>query len=314
MPEGSGPDDPSRVPRLGPYRLERRIGRGGMADVFLGEAVEGPHAGQKVAVKRLIPRAADDPEMVDRFLGEADLGRLIQHPGLVAVLDAGNFRGAPYLVMEYVDGRDLAMVIHRCRQGQIDLPVPFVTHIAARVLESLEVVHAARGADGTPLGIVHCDVNPANVFISRVGEIKLGDFGVAMVGAQEARDLGGEVRGKLGYLAPEQAMGEEVDPRTDLYAVGALLYELLTLERPYVAESLEELAEAYGGDPPWVPSILRADVPRGLDELVMRLLALSPADRFDDATAVLTALGPFQDELVGTDLAIAAVVRGLFPG
>jgi len=298
--------------RLGPYRVLRILGRGGMAEVFLGEAVEGPRSGAQVAVKRLLPAAAANPDLVDRFLGEADLGRLIKHPGLVEVFDAGNFKGAPYLVMELVDGRDLAQLLHRCRQGQIDLPVPFCTHIAGRILEALHAVHTAKGNDGTPLSVVHCDLNPSNVFISRLGEIKVGDFGVAMVGSHE-RHLGGEVRGKLGYLAPEQAVGQEVDARADLYAVGALLYELLTLERPYVADSLAELVEALSGDPPWAPSVLRVDVTEGLDEVVMRCLSLSPADRYGDAQAVLDDLLPYRDDRIGNDLAIASVVRGLFP-
>lgn len=298
---------------LHPYRVIRRIGRGGMADVFLGEIVDGPGSGQPVAIKRLLPKAAQDDELVDRFLGEADLARMVRHPSLVAVREARMVSGVPCLVMEFVDGRDLGQLLGRCKAAGIDLPVPFCTHIVGRVLEALSAVHAARGRDGTPLDVVHCDVNPSNVFISRLGEIKLADFGVAAVGALGGEHFDGRIYGKIPYLAPEQAAGLPLDGRTDLYAVGTVLYELLTMDRPFVGESLEELVATFQQEPPWAPSVLRADVPPALDDVVMRALALRPDDRYRSAEEMLEALAPFRDEVIGTDLAIASVVRGLFP-
>src|SRR6267378_4271884 len=150
-----------------------------MAEVYKARVVEGPRANRVVALKRLTPRLASDPEAVDLFCGEADVSAMLKHPHIVEVFEAGVVGEVYYLAMEYVDGRDLALILGRCRERKIFLPVNFAVHIAMATLDALVYAHAARGPSGMHLNIVHCDVSPSNLFISRLGEIKLGDFGIA---------------------------------------------------------------------------------------------------------------------------------------
>src|SRR5205823_3232697 len=146
-----------------------------MAEVYKARAVEGPRKNQLVALKRLTPRLASDPEAVDLFCGEADVSAMLKHPNIVEVFEAGVVGEVYYLAMEYVDGRDLALILARCRERRIFLPVHFAVHIAKATLDALAYAHAARGPTGLHLNIVHCDVSPSHLFISRPGEARLGD-------------------------------------------------------------------------------------------------------------------------------------------
>jgi serine/threonine protein kinase len=287
------------------YEIEARIGRGGMAEVFRGRVVGGPRAGAPVAVKRLLPALAGEPSHVSLFEREARLASRLDHPGIVAVLETGVEGGAPYMVMEYVDGRDLGRLLATCAARGIRLPLDFALHVGHAVAEALRYAHEARGSDGRPLGIVHCDVSPSNVFVSLAGDVKLGDFGVA----RAAGDGRGAVFGKVRYLAPEQLRGGAVGPRTDVFGLGAVLHELLT-----------GLPAFPGGDPDAVvrrilsgarrpPSADRPEVPPEVDAIVLRALSLD--QRYANAALLSADLAPRYDPAVGNPLAIAALVRGL---
>src|SRR5690606_7282140 len=161
-------------------------------------------------------------------LGEADLSRLLKHPNIVEVIEAGDVDDEWFLVLEYVEGRDLSAILTRCRERHILLPVDFAIYIARALLDALDFVHEAKGAAGQPLNVVHCDVSPSNVFISKLGEIKLGYFGIAKVRALDKWDEGDLVWGKLSYLSPEQLGGRLYDRRADIWGAGSLIYEMLT--------------------------------------------------------------------------------------
>src|SRR2546430_997775 len=168
-----------------------------MAEVYKARVVEGARKGQLVALKRLTPRLASDPEAVDLFCGEADVSSMLKHVNIVEVFETGVVGEVYYLAMEFVDGRDLALILSRCRERAIFLPIPFAVHIALCILDALSYAHQARGPSGMPLNIVHCDVSPSNLFISRLGEIKLGDFGIAKVRSMGG-DSGETLWGKIG--------------------------------------------------------------------------------------------------------------------
>src|SRR2546426_4096234 len=202
-----------------------------MAEVYKARAVEGPRKGQLVALKRLTPRLASDPEAVDLFCGEADVSAMLKPPHIVEVFEAGVVVEIYYLAMEYVDGRDLALILARCRERNIFLPVNFAVHIALSSLDALAYAHEARGPSGMHLNIVHCDVSPSNLFISRLGEIKLGDFGIAKVRSLGGTDQDGTLWGKLPYLAPEQLERAPLSPQVDLWAAATILYETLANRR-----------------------------------------------------------------------------------
>jgi eukaryotic-like serine/threonine-protein kinase len=226
------------------------------------------------------------------------------------VLDAGMLEDVSFLVMDLVDGRDLGHILRRCKARGIPLPVDFAVYLAKVLLEALAYAHTATGPEGTPLGIVHCDVSPSNLFISRIGEIKLGDFGVSRV-LVDGKLQGGEVLGKPYYLSPESLQGA-VSPDADLWAASVVLYELLTLGRPFVGSTPEEVFAGILSRKYRPLSKARPDVPRALDAVLERAFAENPEDRFPSAEEYARALAPHLDERVGTPLAIAAVVRGLF--
>jgi serine/threonine protein kinase len=297
-------------PRFGRYEILQLLGRGGMAEVYKARVTEGPRAEEIVALKRLTPKLTNDPEAVDLFCGEADVSVMLKHPHIVEVFEAGVVGDVYYLAMEYVDGRDLALILARCRERNIFLPMNFAVHIGLAALDALAYAHKAQGPTGMPLNIVHCDVSPSNLFISRLGEIKLGDFGIAKVRSlDEVQDA--TVWGKLAYLAPEQLQRRPLTPQVDLWGAAAILYECLTNQRAIRGSNEEMMAALQAGRIAGVES-LRPEVPPGLSDVVHQALQIDPASRYPTAEEFSAALSPFHDEISGGALGIASVVRGLF--
>ncbi len=298
--------------RFAGYEVEALLGKGGMAEVYRAVVVEGPAAGRTVALKRLLPALASDPGYVDLFQREALVTRRLHHPACVEVLDVGVSEGTPYIAMEYVDGRNLREILAQCAQRSILLPLDFASYVAHVLAEALGHAHEGRDRAGRPLGIVHCDVSPPNVFISRMGEIKLGDFGVALTpGASKALAGHGHF-GKIHYLAPEQIRGGALGPWTDIFALGCVLFELLTNEHAFPGKDVNEIGQRILRAKLRAPSELRAEVPFELDALVLRCLAPAPSDRWPSAAAFSAEIATRYDPAIGTPLAIASVVRGLF--
>jgi eukaryotic-like serine/threonine-protein kinase len=296
--------------RFGHYEILAPLGKGGMAEVVRGRTLDGPWAGTEVAIKRLLPQLARAPEYVQLFAKEAELSIALRHPNIVQTLDVGAIGDVAYLAMEWVDGRDLGQVLRRCRKQGIALPIDFAVYLARVLLEALEYAHRAENASGAPLHLVHCDVSPSNVFISRVGEVKLGDFGVARVRVKSGvRDA--VIAGKPYYLSPEATAGE-VTQAVDLWATAVVLFELLTLERPFQGNSPQEVFSAIRAGRRAGVRARRPEVTAGLEAVVDRALAADPQVRFPTAAAFAEALEPHCDERIGTPLAIAALVRGLF--
>jgi serine/threonine protein kinase len=298
--------------RFGKYEVLQLLGRGGMAEVYKARVVSGPRADQVVALKRLTPKLTTDPEAVDLFCGEADVSAMLKHRHIVEVFEAGVVGEVYYLAMEYVDGRDLALILARCRDRKIFLPVNFAVHIALAALEALEYAHTARGPTGIPLNIVHCDVSPSNLFISRLGEIKLGDFGIAKARTFDAGDENGTLWGKLAYLAPEQLDRKPLTTQVDLWGAATILYECLTNQRAIHGKDPDQMQAALREGRIAGLESLRPDVPPGLADVVHRALQIEPQSRYATAVEFAIALQPFHDEISGGALGIASVVRGLF--
>lgn len=296
---------------LSGYRLEALIGKGGMAEVYRAVALEGPRAGRSVAVKRLLPALAQDAGFVHLFEQEAEITRRLRHPGIVEVVETGFAGGTPYIVMDYVDGKNLRQILAQCAARKILLPPDFGAYVAHQVSVALAHAHEGRDAEGRRLGIVHCDISPSNVFVSKLGEIKLGDFGVALTaGATGGRTSG--AFGKIHYLAPEQIRGEAPTPRTDIFALGAVFFELLTNEPAFPGNDVNEVGQRILRGQLRAPSELRPELPFELDAMVLRCLSPDPADRYRSAAVFAAEVEHHYDPAIGTDLAIAAVVRGLF--
>jgi serine/threonine protein kinase len=296
--------------RFAGYEIDALIGRGGMADVYRARALEGPRAGQVVALKRLRPELSRDPQYLDLFHREAAVTRRLCHPTCIEVLETGVAAGTPFIAMEYVDGRNLRQILNQCIERQILLPLDFAAFLAHQVAGALAHAHEGVDREGRPLGIVHCDVSPSNVFISRLGEIKLGDFGVALAAGAEAPTAG--AFGKIHYLAPEQIRGERPTPSTDIFALGAMTFELLTNAHAFPGRDVNEVGQAILAGRLRAPSEVRPEVPFDLDVLVLKCIARDPVDRWPTAAAFAAEVATRYDPAIGTPLAIASVVRGLF--
>ncbi|MGC4121329.1 MAG: protein kinase [Myxococcales bacterium] len=263
---------------LAGYELLERIAVGGMGEVFRARKV-GPGGFEKLfAIKRLLPEVARDPQLVEMFFQEARLSASLSAPGLVQVFDFGEAGSLPYLVMELVEGSDLAALVTRG-----PLSPALAVHVASSLAQTLEVLHRA--------GVVHRDVTPSNVLVARDGAIKLADLGIAKARAGGRRTEPGAVKGKLQYLAPEQLRGEEADARTDLYMLGLVLFEALTGE-PYL-QAPNDAALIRAAERPVfrAPSSLVAGIPAAVDEIVRRALDPEREQRFPSAEAPATDAG-----------------------
>jgi serine/threonine-protein kinase len=255
---------------MGKYMLHERIGAGGMAEVY--RATYSPEGGfeKQVALKRVLPNFADDVEFVTLFRREAELCSMLHHPNIVQVFDLGRHANTYFLAMEYVDGLPMSTLLRgRAWQG---LPLSAVTFLGAELASALDYLHRRTTRTGEPLHLVHRDVNPPNVLVSRIGEVKLSDFGIARSAAQAQLTVVGNVRGKLGYMSPEQAFAQSIDGRTDLFALGLTLHEALTGRRLLTGQDEMELLRAAAEQELLPPSHLRPEVPPELDAIIMGLL------------------------------------------
>jgi serine/threonine-protein kinase len=289
---------------FGRFELLARLGRGGMAEVFLARMLEGPHAGQR-------PERARDAEAHEQLLHEAELARCLNHPHIVGFVEYGELRDGGYLALELVEGPDLGRVLAQCRRRRIELPIDISVLIVRQVLEALAHAHQATSTTGRPLGVVHCDVSPHNVLLSRTGEVKLADFGVARSRAGLALDS--RRMGKQHYRSPELIAGD-VSVAVDLWAAAVLLYELLALESPFPSGPGEEVESSIRGGRVTPVRMLVPEVSDALALVLDRALAPHPAQRFSSAAQFARALAPLSDDRVATPLAVAAVVRGLMGG
>ncbi|SDT67751.1 serine/threonine protein kinase [Streptomyces sp. TLI_053] len=270
----------------GRYELVEILGVGGMATVWRGV----DHVlGRQVAVKVLNGGLADDPRFAERFGREAQHAAMLVHPRIAMVFDSGLDQGSPYIVMELVQGRSLAVLLAQ-RPG---LPVEQAVGIAAAVCEGLAHAHAA--------GLVHRDIKPGNIMITHDGGVKVVDFGIARAGSSHNLTQTASVLGTAAYLSPEQATASALDGRTDLYAVGCVLTEMLTGAPPFAAETPVGIAYKHVGELPLPPSVRRPGLPPALDAAVLRLLAKQPADRPADAAAARAELLACVPGLVPSD-------------
>jgi serine/threonine-protein kinase len=262
-----------------------------MAELFEAHS---PELGT-VVVKIVLPQYARDPEFVQMLEDEARLCERLDHEHLVRVLDHGSDRGRRFLVMEYVDGPSLAQVLAAAR-GARSFPSPATAlHLCRQLLEALDYLHDLTDEDGAPLEVVHRDVTPGNVLVSRDGRVKLGDLGIARHRLRATRTRTGVIKGTVQYMAPEQVTGDTADTRTDLYGVGLILFELLTL-RPFIHGEREVDLLRLAEDPPWTaPSALRASLPEALDQLTRRALRRFPEQRYRSARAFISALDQIVD-------------------
>jgi eukaryotic-like serine/threonine-protein kinase len=306
---------PVAVTEFGPYRLVEKIGEGGMAEVFSAVHHESTPAGPLV-VKCLRPELTADPIAVTHFLDEGQLSASLVHPNIVRVFEAGIIEGRHYLTQEYVAGRDLGCLTRTMVQGkQRPLSAAAILHLAHELLQALEYAHGKRSAAGNPLGVVHCDVSPENILLSLAGEVKLLDFGIARSGLVGIDEAGEGLRGNVDFMSPEQARGLVVDPRSDLFSVGLVVYYCAArapLYRPPIRNSTvyDRLALAAAG-PGDEERAFIAGLPPPLPDILPRVLTVDLERRVQSARALRLAISPF---IGGGGAELATTVQRLFGG
>jgi eukaryotic-like serine/threonine-protein kinase len=299
---------------FGRYRLLRRLGVGGMAEVFLARRSD-DKLGRLVAVKRILPELSARPEVLEALLDEARISTHLDHPEIVSVSDVGDVDGMAFLAMEYVHGVPLARALALWgSQDKGPFPWPMACRIAVCVCEALEYAHNLKDpAGGHKLDLVHRDVNPANILLGFNGVVKLADFGIALSSVKEAITRPGVVMAKLEFAAPEQFRGEPLDARTDVYGLGMTLYQALAGALPFAGlpqpEAIRSILETV---PPPLSSV-RRDIPKALALLVDRCLAKVPAARLQSPQEVRTRLETLlmQARLKVGMLELAGFVSGL---
>jgi eukaryotic-like serine/threonine-protein kinase len=277
-------------PTVGRYVLHDEIAAGGMATVHLGR-LRGPVGfARTVAIKRLHPNVARDPEFVAMFLDEARLAARIRHPNVVPTIDVVQEGVELFLVMEYVAGESLARLSRPTRNEGRPIPVAIAIAIVADALHGLHEAHEARDENGAPLDIVHRDVSPHNVLVGIDGVARVLDFGIAKAASRITTTREGQLKGKIAYMAPEQLSQRPVDRRTDVFAAAIVLWEALTGDRLFYDNEVGSMmARVLHGDIPR-PSEKAKDIPPALDAIVMRGLERDPDQRFPTAKAMATAL------------------------
>ncbi len=289
--------------RFGEFELIAKLGRGGMADVFLAARTERP--AELLVVKRLVADFREDDEHRGLFAEEARVMGMLHHPNIVRTIESHADEGPLYLAMEFLDG----LPLDRCASVVTELGERAALHVASELLDGLHYAHELRGPDGEGLELVHRDVSPHNVFLTYEGRVTLVDFGIAKSKGRSQHTATGVVRGKLTYMAPEQALCEEVDRRADVFAVGVVLWELLSGKRFWDAHSdVQILKKMTFGE---LPPLDRAPIRPELAEVLAQALAVRPEDRFPTARAFRDELvklfdGPFKRADLGQRVEVAA--------
>ena len=283
-----------RLPQpFGKYLLLERISVGGMAEVFKAKAFGVEGFEKIIAIKRILPSMAEDADFIQMFIDEAKICSQLNHANVCQVFELGKIQESHFIAMEYIWGKDLLQIQNRFRRLRKNMPLQMAAFIASKVCEGLDYAHRKKDANGKPLNIIHRDVSPQNIIVSYEGEAKVIDFGIAKAASRSSKTQAGVLKGKFGYMSPEQVGAKTLDRRADVFAIGTILYELLTNERLFLGESdfatLEKVRNV--AVPP--PAQVRQDIPEALNKIIMKALAKEVADRYQWASEMADDLQEF---------------------
>ncbi|MBW2547756.1 MAG: serine/threonine protein kinase [Deltaproteobacteria bacterium] len=293
------------------YHLLEKLESGGMAEVFLGEATSVQGFKKRVAIKRVLPHLASHTNFIGMFLDEARLGARLTHANIVSVFDIGKSDNSFFIVMEFVDGTNLKKIMETLRLKEEVFPLKDVIYIAMETCRGLSYAHELVDDDGHPVELVHRDVSPPNILISKRGEVKVTDFGLAKARTQLERTDPGVVKGKFSYLSPEVATGQNIDQRADIFALGVCLWEMLAGRRLFLGDTDYETVQAVSNAD--VPSLIgvHPEVDPQFESLILKSLARDPNDRFPSAREFGDALASylFHHQMKVTSYDIANLVQ-----
>lgn len=287
-------DDMSSFPlKFGNYLLLDRINVGGMAEVFKAKAFGAAGFERILAIKRILPTLLADQDFVRMFIDEARIAVQLNHANIAQIYELGQHGSHYYIAMEYLPSRDLRAILDNLvENGQI-MPISQAAYIISRVCDGLDYAHRRRDPAGQPINIIHRDVSPQNILITYDGEVKIIDFGIAKAANRASQTQAGVLKGKFGYLSPEQVRGLPIDRRSDIFAVGVMLYEMLTGERLFIGESDYSTLERVRNAEVVPPTKYNKKISRDLEEVVLRALAREPEDRYAWASDLADDLQPF---------------------
>jgi tetratricopeptide (TPR) repeat protein len=294
------------------YQLLERIAVGGMAELYRAR-VRGEQGFEKlVAVKKILPHLTGEEDLVNAFIEEAKLAALLQHPNIVQIFDFGRLDGSYFIAMEYLHGQDLSRMMQTADRKNQPIGLGASLHLIGQICEGLDYAHHLTDTHGTALNIIHRDISPQNIFITREGQVRIIDFGIAKAASQNTMTQAGVIKGKAAYMSPEQAAGENVDLRSDLFSVGILLFELITRRHLFEGNTFQVLARLRKFRP---AEVLTAEVPEALQPVLSRALARNPDDRYPSAARFRADLEACAEQL---DLrsggrALSTCIKALLP-
>ena len=309
-----------REQQYGKYLLLDRIAVGGMAEIFLARQM-GPEGFEKtVVLKRIRPHLGDKKSFVRMFLNEAKLAAQLTHPNIIQIHDLGRVSDPSaaetsyFIAMEYLFGRDMRRVMPKAEAQGIAFPIVYACKIASQVLEGLYYAHQKADVQGRPLGIVHRDVTPENIFVSFDGGVKVLDFGIAKAANQVEMTRAGEIKGKLSYMSPEQCMGKPLDSRSDIFSLGVVLYEWITGFKLFTGEGDVAVLKSITDGKIYKPSYFKADVPEPIEQILMRALSKEPEQRYQSAWEMQYDLDKFlaNNEFTPSNQHLATFMKQLF--
>jgi alpha-tubulin suppressor-like RCC1 family protein/serine/threonine protein kinase len=270
---------------FGKYLLLERINAGGMAEVYLARSRTVEGFKRTLAIKKILSSMADDDEFITMFIDEARIAAELSHTGIVQIHELGKHGDDYYITMEFVHGRDLRYIQEKLRRDRAFVDVPMASLISVRICEALSYAHNKKDFSGKPMEIIHRDISPQNVLISFDGDVKICDFGIAKAANSSFKTQVGVLKGKFGYMSPEQARGFPLDCRSDIFTVGTLLYEMLTQERLFMGECDFSTLEKVRNAEVILPTTINKKIPKELEDIILKALAKRPEDRFQSAAA-----------------------------
>ncbi len=279
--------------RIGPYKVVERISAGGMAEVYKATQTGADNFERPVAIKRILPHIARDPNFIAMFQAEAKLAVQLQHGNICQIYQLGRHEDSFYIALEYVDGRDIGSVLDLHQKQSRPLPLPQACYIISRACEGLDYAHNKKSNDGKPLNIIHRDISPPNILISFEGEVKLIDFGLAKAVGSSVQTQAGIIKGKLAYMSPEQVRGTGLDHRSDVFALGIVFFEMLTARRLFRRESDLETFDAVRQCQVPRPTEFNPAIPPALETILLQALARNADERYSSAGAFNEALREF---------------------
>jgi serine/threonine protein kinase len=300
----------SEVKQFGPFELLHKIGAGGMAETFLSR-VQGAEPGAEFVLKRILPEISGDPESEQAFVEEAELAASLKHPNIVSSLPAGSVEGRTYIPMEFIFGDDLRNVVQKSMARRKIPPDRFFIGVVAQAARGLAHAHEQKDEHGEPLELVHRDVSPPNIMIGFDGIVRMVDFGIARLrpGASSVRT--GQLKGKFAYMSPEQALGINVDNRSDIFCLGIVLYELLTRKRLFRDDTALKTVRNVSRAQVQPPTEIRPTVHRDIEPIVLKALSRTATDRYQTADEFADALEGFLEKHGGpvTQEEIASIMK-----